>query len=225
MSARAEALLKETPLFANLSPEALTRLAALSHFRATKRGEVLFQQGDASDRLYVMARGTATLSILSEDGHELIVHILQPGTGFGEVALLDGRSRTATCTIRDPGEVLTLNRSVFLDLLDDPSVARAVIDRLCVMLRLATDKVELLAHKPLRARLAHVLLSEATPGTPPKVTNTQQELAYMCSGARPRINQILKAFEDEGLIGKDGRTILLRDRAGLEDAAQSQADD
>lgn len=214
--------LGKTQLFSGLTPEALKRLAAAARVRAVEKGEVLFQQGDPSDRIYVLASGSATLSILSEDGHELIIHVLEPGTVFGEVAILDGRNRTVTCTVRDAGTVVMLDRGPFLAQLEEPTVARAVIDRLCAMLRLANDKVDLLAHKPLRARLAHVLLAEArSVAGRLELRRTQQELAHTCGGARPRINQILRGFEEEGLISKAGRVIVLVDLEGLEFAAQS----
>ena len=187
--------LQKIPLFQCLESRALARISEACRFIEVTKGEVLFQQGDASDAFYILAQGTAMLSILSEDGHELIIHVAHAGAWFGEVGLLDGLSRTATCTIRDAGRVIRLDRATFLAQLEDPGVARALIPELCRMLRSANNTIELLAHKPLRARLANMLLANAAPGSPPQVRFTQQELADLCAAARPRVNQLLKAFE------------------------------
>ena len=208
--------LRETRLFAELSPEQATRLAAECRFRDVARGEVLFHQGDPSDSFYILAEGSAALSILSEDGRELIVHIARAGDCFGEVALLDGLSRTATCSIREPGRIMTLRREVFLSLLEDPDIARRIIAALCWMLRAANHKSEMLAHRPLRARVADALLANAAPGDPPSLRLTQQELAHICGAARPRVNQALKDLEEEGAIHREGRVMLLTDPARLE---------
>lgn len=212
--------LTETRLFAGLATPQLQRIAAACRFRDTRRGEILFHQGDDSDAFYILAEGSAALSILSEDGHELIVHIAGPGDCFGEVALLDGQPRTASCTIREPGRIMTLPREVFLSLLDDPAITRRIIAALCGMLRGANHKADMLAYRPLRARVADALLANARPGSPPQVRLTQQELAHICGAARPRVNQVIKELEAAGTIAKDGRTILLADLAGLERAAE-----
>jgi len=216
--------LAKAPLFKALEKSALERIAATCTMHETQKGEVLFQQGDQSDAFYLLVQGTAMLSILSEDGHELIIHIARDGAGFGEVSLLDGLPRTATCTIRDPGRVIRLDRATFLSQLDTPGVARALIPELCRMLRSANNTIELLAHKPLRSRLATMLLANAAPGSPPQVRLTQQELADLCAAARPRVNQLLKAFEADGVIGKAGRTILLANTDALREIADETSE-
>lgn len=201
--------LNESRLFGGLGRPQTAALAAACRFRDVARGEVLFRQGDPGDSYYILAEGSATLSVLSEDGHELIVHVAQAGDSFGEVALLDGLSRSATCTIREPGRIMTLRREPFLALLADPQIARRIIDALCGMLRAANHKAEMLAHRPLRARLADALLTHARPGAPPALRITQQELADICGATRPRVNRAMKELEASGMIRKAGRMVLL----------------
>ncbi len=222
-AALARTLLERTPLFSDLATETIDQLSRRALIREVRRGEVLFNQGDPSDCLYILVEGTLTISLISEGGREMIFQVSVPGDIFGEISLLDGLPRSATCTMRDHGRVLALRRSDFVPLLDDPGTARAIIQALCALLRQTNERAEFLALGTLRARTAHVLLLNARAprgGGADEVRLTQQELALMCGAARPRINQILKAFEDEGIIGKAGRVILIPDRARLETVAQ-----
>lgn len=224
----ARTLLSRTPIFEGLTRDQLDRLAARAQIRAARKGEVLFSQGDPSDSLYTLIEGTATISLLSEAGREMIFQIANPGDSFGELSLLDGLPRSATCTMRSDGRILSLSRQEFLGLLEDPRLARSIITVLCQMLRRSTDRAEFLALRPLRARVAHVLIGNGRVprgGGPAEVRLTQQELALMCGAARPRVNQILKGFEDQGILGKDGRTILIEDADALEDVAQEMDED
>lgn len=215
-------MLRQCPLFSGLGAEDVERIARKTTSRKTRKGEVLFSQGDDSDCLYIMGKGAATISLLSETGREMIFHIARQGTSIGEIALLDGEPRTATCTIRDAGEVHVLRRRDFLALLEDPRLARGIIQVLCTMVRRSTDRAEFLALRPLRARVAHVLIENAVSNDDgdAEVRLTQQELALMCGAARPRVNQILKALEAEDVIGKKGRVMLLNNFGMLEDIAQ-----
>ncbi|MEM7614108.1 MAG: Crp/Fnr family transcriptional regulator [Pseudomonadota bacterium] len=219
------ALLARSTMFEGLDDPVLDRLAEAARFSAAGKGDVLFQQGDASDRMYILAEGTATMSILSEDGREIIVAIAKPGQSFGEIALLDNLSRTATCTMRQAGSYVAIDRAPFLALIDDPKGARRIIAILCAMMRNATGKVEQLALYPLRARVAHALIEQALPGDPPRLKITQNELAQVCSAARPRVNQMLKRLEKEGLIAKEGRVINLIDVEGLREVSEDPLTD
>ncbi|MEM8788269.1 MAG: Crp/Fnr family transcriptional regulator [Pseudomonadota bacterium] len=208
-------LLAGAPLFRGLPAPMIDRLAAACDLTDTAKGQMLFQQGDACDRLYVLVEGSATVSITSEDGRELIVNVFHPGSSFGEIGLIDGLPRTATCTMRSAGRIISLPRAAFLEALADPEAGRAVMVELCRMLRSATERLEHLALHPLRARVAHALLGHATPGSPPIFALTQQELAQIAGGARPRVNQVLRDLERAGMITRTARQIALDDTQAL----------
>ncbi len=213
-------ILQGSSIFSNISNAQAEAIARRCHVRKIRKGEVLFSQGDESDCLYIVIDGAITISLLSETGREMIFHIAKPGESIGEIALLDGEPRSATCTARDAGSLLVLRRVEFLSLLDDPALARSIIRVLCGLIRRSNDRSEFLALRPLRSRVAHVLLANVVEEGRPHLKLTQQELALMCGAARPRVNRVLKAFEAEGVIAKDGRTTLLTDLTGLEDIAQ-----
>ena len=99
MSKQAEfaAILKMNPMFADLGVDELQRVSALCHTRHLDAGEMLFRKGDPGDALFGVRRGQIRIETGASDGSRLTLNFLGPGDLFGEVAVLDGQSRTANC--------------------------------------------------------------------------------------------------------------------------------
>src|SRR5215218_8134859 len=84
--------------------------------RRFRRNEVIFHQGDPGDALHVVAAGAVKIVLPSAEGEEAIIATLRPGDFFGELALLDGASRSATAAALEASETLTLPRPVLMEL-------------------------------------------------------------------------------------------------------------
>ena len=97
------------PFFKGLSGQALERVAARLRTVRYADGEQVFGAGDPADRYYVIREGSATVTL--PDG--TVARTLGPGDGFGEIALLFGRPRTATVTAAGPLTVAALERADF----------------------------------------------------------------------------------------------------------------
>ena len=91
-------ILKMNAMFADLGADELQRLANLCHTQHLGNGEVLFQKGDAGDALFGVRRGQVRIETGASDGSRLTLNFMGPGDLFGEVAVLDGQSRTADAT-------------------------------------------------------------------------------------------------------------------------------
>ena len=98
MSKQAEfaVILKMNPMFADLGADELQRISGLCHTQQMGVGETLFQKGDAGDALYGVRRGQIRIETGASDGSRLTLNFMGPGDLFGEVAVLDGESRTAS---------------------------------------------------------------------------------------------------------------------------------
>src|ERR1700760_5002102 len=96
MSRQAEfaVILKMNPMFSEIGADELQRLASLCHTRHLDTGEMLFQKGDPGDALFGVRRGQIRIETGAADGSRLTLNFLGPGDLFGEVAVLDGKSRT-----------------------------------------------------------------------------------------------------------------------------------
>src|ERR1700743_587371 len=120
MSKQAEfaVILKMNPMFADLGSAELSRISNLCHTQHLTTGEVLFQKGDAGDALFGVRRGQIRIETGAADGSRLTLNFMGPGELFGEVAVLDGQSRTADAMAGEPSELFVLRCAALLSFLD-----------------------------------------------------------------------------------------------------------
>jgi CRP/FNR family cyclic AMP-dependent transcriptional regulator len=211
--------LTQIPLLRGLSLEVLSQLTRSLRRRTFQRGEVIFHQGDAGDTLHLVQSGRIKVVLPAESGDEVLLAILGPGNCFGELALLDGESRSATVVAIEPVETLTLGRSDFMAFVRaNPETAERLMINLAHIIRKVNEDVADLAFLDLPGRLAKKLLDLAhdhgTPmpggdGVEISVPLTQEELAGMVGATRPSVNKVLGWYEDQGAIQRRGRKIAI----------------
>ncbi len=220
-------LLARAPLFGALSPETLTACAEKFREAQFTRGEMLFARGDPGTHLYIIFEGHVRLAVATSEGRELSFQIVGPGDLFGEIALLDGGSRSAEATALTAIVAFSLERNAFHELRSNiPAISDAVIACLCRRLRDASDKMEAIALYPLEIRLARFLCVALKGGpeasgrrTPLELPYSQGELALLLGASRPKINAALGALEAAEAI-KRASDRLFCDRAKLARIAQ-----
>ena len=152
-------LLGTTDLFKDLAPDDLATCVA--SFREVRfgKGQILFGRGDAGTHLYVVAEGQVRLAIATSEGRELSFQIAKAGDLIGEIAVLDGRLRSADATALSSVTAYALEQNAFRELWSaHPSISSAVISFLCWRLRDASDRLEAIALYPMEVRLARFLL-------------------------------------------------------------------
>jgi CRP/FNR family cyclic AMP-dependent transcriptional regulator len=221
------ALLLRTGLFGGLKPDALAACAAL--FRETRfaKGEMIFARGDPGTHLYLVAQGRVRLAIATDEGRELTFRHASEGDLLGEIAVLDGKPRTAEASALTPVVAHSLERGAFRELCAARAeIFEGVVAFLCQRLRDTSNQLESIALYPLEVRLARFLLfalgtREAAPGkrVPLELGFSQGELAQLLGASRPKVNAALAALENLGAVG---RTLdrLFCDPTKLADIAQ-----
>lgn len=127
--------LRSVPLFASLDDQAATELRSLLTSKQVSRGKLLFHKGDSGDALYLIESGRVRISIRDEDGKEVTLAELAQGDFFGEMALIDGRQRSADATVFEEAHLAVLSRKAFL------SFVRSSPDVALVMLSALTDRL------------------------------------------------------------------------------------
>ena len=218
----AHEILRRAPLFAGLRPDALDGLAAQLRRHTFKRGTMIFHKDQTGDALYVIESGRVRIFLPTESGTELTVEVSGPGDVFGELALLDGRPRSASAEALEDTTTFTLTREEFkAHLAATPQLAVALIELLSTRLRHVTEYAESLAHLDVHARLARTLLEMADRygvkrnGIEIDLDLTQADLATMVGATRERVNRALAAFRAQGLLELRGRKIALLDTTRL----------
>ena len=211
--------LQQCALFAHAGEDALRDLARSLRRRRFRRNEVIFHQGDPGDSLHIVATGAVKIVLPSAEGDEAIIATLRPGDFFGELALLDGASRSATAVALEASETLVLPRQVFIGLLDrDTRLRDALLSGVSLELRRLTGHVEELHFLDLAGRLAMRLTRLAREADPAAVGEvrldwpyTQSDLASMIGGTRQSVNRLLSGLVDDGLVRIERDTLVVTD--------------
>lgn len=200
--------LEDLEIFRNVAAEAMEQLKRRALRRTLQKGELLFNLGDPSDALYVIAFGRVRIWTVSAAGVEVTLNVQIAGAIFGEIGMLDGSVRTAGASAMAPTELISISRKSFFDALDqDPQLARNVIELLCRRLRWTTARVEDAVLRPAAQRLARILAhlakdhSRPTPrGQEITIKLTQGELAQWTAMSRESLNKLLNRWIDDGVV-------------------------
>ncbi len=128
--------LSHVDLFKHLERDVLEGLGARMRMVYLLEGHII-QDNDPVDGLYIIESGRAKVTKSSQDGEtEAVLAILQPGSSFGEIALIDGLPRTATVTTMEPTWCYFLPREAFLTALEEsPQIAAGMLRALAAMVR------------------------------------------------------------------------------------------
>jgi CRP-like cAMP-binding protein len=159
----------------------------------------------------------------------VIFRLGDPGDGLygvlaGEVALLDGKGRSATALARQPSELLFLGRAAFLPFLAArPALAVRMLALLCERLRRTTELVEDSLFRNVPERLARQLgalvsrqMGEVRPEGPVTLVISQAELARMLGVSREIVSRHLLLWREAGLVELGRERIVLRDTRALD---------
>lgn len=212
-------ILKNIALFANWSEEELGKLVDLADERTYGRDEVILQQDEPGDALYVILGGRVKVVLYGEDGKEVILSTLRDGDFFGEMALLDGGPRSASVVALEESRLVRLRRRPFLDFLRaHPDMALKILEELSQRLRLADGKIGSLALLDVYGRVAGALRELARTEGVQAGRNvvierrpTQQELAAMVGTSRETVSRVLNDFARSGFLTLDGKRLILHD--------------
>jgi len=180
------------------------------------RGETLFRRGDPGSGMLAILAGEVRIALASATGREQVLRILKPGEVFGEIALLDGRPRTADATALTNGRLLVLERRDLLARMEaDASLALRIIGMLCDRLRTTSRQLETLLFHDISARLADTLLHLASGRPTPRVDLTQSALGEIVGATRETVNKKLREWEVAGHVELTPGRVILRDAAAL----------
>ncbi|MDP9100838.1 MAG: Crp/Fnr family transcriptional regulator [Actinomycetota bacterium] len=226
------ASLRQVEIFAELDEQVLRKIATLALPRRYAKGELLFMEGDPGDCLIILVSGVVSVFRTSPSGERAGLAQLEPPDVLGEVALLDGQTRSASVEASTPTLVLALPRRDFMALLQTQPVAlESLLKALGLLVRRLSDQASDHIFLDLSGRVAKTLLRlapQATPQAPAPVRTvsiTQGRLAEMCGGTRQSVNQVLRGFSQRSMVELEGRRVLLTDVAALRRRAQLPEED
>ena len=214
-------LLKKVPIFSNLDDNELIKIRKLCVTQHYEKDRLILVEEDIGKTLFLIQKGRFKVSRMSDDGREVILAIQGPGGFFGELSLIDGKTRSASVTAIEDSEALLLHRAEFLALLEDyPQIAVSLLKELAGRIRKSDTQIKSLSLQDAMGRVASTLIMLAEDSGRIRHGQViiqkiplQQDMANMAGTSRETISRVFRLLEDEKLIHRDGRKIIIPDYA------------
>jgi CRP/FNR family transcriptional regulator len=221
--------LKDLIVFQNLDPEELELLCQNSYAKLYKKDEIIFFENDSVKKLYLLINGKVKLSMLSAEGKEKVLTILQEGDIFGELSLFDEDPHPLTAEAMDDARLLIIPwNEMEKMIIKRPSLAIKIIEALSKKTRLLTSQVRELVFQDAAGRLASLLSRlaedfgrEIEEGTVIDLVLTHQEIANLIGSSRVTVTKLINKFIDDGMITIKKRKIIIKDFESLGERLQT----
>lgn len=223
-----ENVILSAPLFATMEHEERQSLIDSMVKVELNRGEVLFDEGENGDRLYIIEEGKIKLGSSSGDGRENLLAILGPGEMFGELSLFDPGPRSLSASAVSDSILYELEHSALVRVIEErPVVAKHLLTALARRLRRTNEALADLVFSDVPGRVAKALLDLSTrfgervdEGIRVAHDLTQEELAQLVGASRETVNKALADFAGRGWVRREGRAVVLLDIDRLERRAR-----
>ena len=219
-------VLRSVPLFRQVAEPDLLALAQLVREHQHAKGAVIVLHGDAGEALFLIRSGQVKVTVASEDGREVILSVLGPGSFFGEMALVDDEPRSAHVIAMEDTTILQLRREDFRNRLKAaPELAIALLRELSRRLRRADDTIASLMLLDVNGRIAHLLLELAREeggegGSRITRRLTHASIGQMVGASRETVSRTMRNLVLRNVIAVTRREIVLLDPSALRLAAQ-----
>jgi CRP/FNR family transcriptional regulator, cyclic AMP receptor protein len=197
------------------------------------KNQEVFSQGDLADTVFYIQSGQVKLTVMSEQGKEAVVAILEPGQFFGEGCMNGHSIRIATTTAMEDSVITVITKAAMIAALhDEPTFSELFMAYLLTRnSRIEEDLIDQLFNSSEKrlARLLLLLSNFGKEGSPQPISPniSQETLAEMIGTTRSRVSHFLNKFRRLGLISYNGRIevhnslmdAVLRDKPELKEDA------
>jgi CRP/FNR family transcriptional regulator, cyclic AMP receptor protein len=176
-----------------------------------RKDQIIFSQGEVADTIFYIQKGGVKVVVLSDQGKEAVVGILEPGQFFGEGCMNGHSLRVATSTATEESLITSISKSAMIAVLhDEPKFSELFVAYLLTRnSRVEDDLIDQLFNSSEK-RLARLLLllakfgKEGSP-TPISPNISQETLAEMIGTTRSRVSFFMNKFRKLGLISYNGK--------------------
>ncbi|MCW3476531.1 Crp/Fnr family transcriptional regulator [Limobrevibacterium gyesilva] len=212
-----------SPFFRPMRPEEIDEIIGFAAERRYLKGTTVFNKGDPGSSMMAVLAGRIRVGNVSMDGKEVTLNVIGPGEIFGEIALLDGKPRSADALAIEDTTLMVVERRHFMPfLLRHGTMVERLLVVLCDRLRRTSLALEEVALFDLPARLARLLLQLAADygrplppeqggGTRIDLKLSQRDLSTLVASSRESVNKQLRVWRDSGAIDQlDGHLVVRR---------------
>ena len=218
------ALLASVPVFATLGEEELAEVAAVTVPRTFSSGEIVFREGDRSDTCYIVRFGRVRAVREHTDGRIITLATFSPGDFFGELAIFDDETRSATIeALEDTEAAAILGGDMRRLLRAHPDIAVKLLGALGRRLRETNERLTRQSFQTVQSRVAAALAelvatarAEGAGDGDVLITATQTDLAQLAGSSRESASRFLAVLERAGVITQGRGRLTVHDPGRLE---------
>jgi CRP-like cAMP-binding protein len=140
--------LKRIPLFSNIHGDGLKRIADISVEKVVEAGDMIFGEGEIGDVLYIIKKGSVKIFKKLETGEEKTLAVLKEQQYFGEMAILDDSTRSASARANEDSIILSVDKENFREVVKEfPEIAFEIFKVFSQRLREANTEISKLSQK------------------------------------------------------------------------------
>jgi CRP-like cAMP-binding protein len=221
LAMKRDALLSSA-FFRAMRPTEIEEIIGFAAERRIARGTTVFAKGEPGSSMMAVLAGRLRIGSVSHDGKEVTLNVIGPGEIVGEIALLDGKPRSADVVATEDTTVMVIERRDFMPfMLRHETLVERVLAVLCDRLRRTSMALEEIALFEVPARLARLLVKLAAEYGRPEpggglrigIKLSQRDLSNLVASSRESVNKQLKVWRDAGSIDLvEGHVVILRQK-------------
>jgi CRP/FNR family transcriptional regulator, cyclic AMP receptor protein len=218
--------LRKIPLLADLTPEEVAQIKPELRFRHYNKREVVLHKGGNGDALLFLLSGQLQVVDITEDGRAVGLRILAPGDFFGEIALINNSTRSASVVATSDVLVAFLPAATALHLFShSPSVAQQMLRHLAQKIQRDSEFRAVLSINNTARRIytyLSLLQKKQEDGAPAVVENlpTHQDIANMINTSRETVTRALLTLVQQGIVQKEANRLVILDPQALQKLVQ-----
>jgi len=218
-------IFRKIPLFSELNDSELDAIIALASTNNVPKKSMVVQEGELGSALYVILKGSVKISYFAPDGREVVLSLLQEGSIFGEMSLLDKQPRSATVSTLEESRLAQIRHADFERLLlEQPHITLKLLSEVVSRLRRTSMVLERISTMDVPHRLYDYVQDyclrfgkESEDGYYSVKLPTHQLIADQLSTSRETISRAISALKKEEIIlSAEGRGEVLVDMEAIE---------
>ena len=217
--------LRKVPLLADLSEDEMRRVNAEIRIRHYDKREVVLHKGGSGDALLFLLSGQLQVVDITEDGRAIGLRMLAPGDFFGEIALINDSTRSASVVATSDVLVAFLPAATALHLFShSPSVANLMLRHLAQKIQRDSEfRAVLSINNTARRIYTYLSLLQKPDGNGKAVIDnlpTHQDVANMINTSRETVTRALLSLVQQGIVQKESNRLVILDPAALQKLVQ-----
>lgn len=229
MSGVTLAELKNFPILADIDEGYLLILGLQMQSREYERKQYVLKKGDTAKEVFFLSSGQLQVVDVASDGKEVGLYLINPGTMFGHVTVLDEQTRSSSVVTTQDSQVAVMPKPLMLKLFYDyPVVMHRLLVEFAGIIRQTNTSRTVISQANASSRVYSVLVTMMKPNIAGMMTiekmPRQQEIALMASTSRETVSRAISQLIHKSVVEKDLKRLIIRKPEMLKKLAEEVVD-